>query len=281
MHLQSNQQPRRANVLLEFALVAFVMFLILAVTIDFGRGVVAAQVTQSSSDFIAAALAHAIVDENVQADTADVAELLKKSRTGHPNGIYSEDYLVIDLTDQAQGQNLLDYLDQKKIPSANRLLVSLMVVLDRRQNPQIPDGSRWLVYPGELEASDKAPTGFTVVVPQVDQSGNKIGTWRVVTTKAVATGDVAKAVTVTATLRYPLQAAGLSDPGNRTADGKAAMPQDAYLEVPAGEQLQSGELGGPYSGASGLGRQAAYGKTVRPYRRVIHGEAMRVERYLQ
>ncbi len=48
--------------------------------------------------------------------------------------------------------------------------------------------------------------------------------------------------------------------------GGPTTPQGAYIAVPSGEDLQPGQVGGPYSGPLGLGQQAAFTKTVRPFR---------------
>ncbi|MCI0682419.1 MAG: pilus assembly protein [Gemmataceae bacterium] len=257
---------RRGQVLIEFALVALILFSLLALTFDFGRAVVSAQVTQQAADHVAHGLAIAVVNSgDKNPDPANALKILED------NKIFSEDFLVIDITAQP--------LDPSKLPSGNRLLVPLMIVMDQRQNPNIPAGARWLIYPGELVPSGTAPTGFKVVVPKVNyQSGaGKIGEFPVVQVAKLEVIEGAKpSVQADVSVFYPFQAAAIS---GRASEAPPATPQDAYIEVPAGEQLQPGELGGPYSGASGLGRQAAFTKTVRPYRRVIEGMGSRREVY--
>jgi hypothetical protein len=63
-------------------------------------------------------------------------------------------------------------------------------------------------------------------------------------------------------INYPFQAATLS----------------AYTVNDSGQQApvvtsEDGDVG-PYAGADGLGRQAALGKTVRPFRRVLSAQAI-------
>ncbi len=279
------QIRRRGNVLLEFALIAGILFMVLAFTMDFGRAVYSAQVTEQAADHIARELAVMPLAADFDFDPPstnklgdpDVNTALKNA------GIYSEDFLVIDLSKQGN-LYLLDYLDSLNIPTGNRLLVPLMIMMDSQQNPNIPANSQWLVYPGAIVPSTTgaSSTGFTVRIPTVKYGPNGTETvspqieWLHVVEIDAAMFKLSGKQRGVASVRvnYPFQAAAISgryrDPNN--PDAPPASPQDAYIA--ASDPLPPGQVGGPYSGADGLGQQAAFTKTVRPFRRIVSGQGV-------
>ena len=286
MSLLANRHchSRRGNVLLEFSLIALVLFMLLAFIMDFGRATYSAQSVTQAADHIAREIAVATLPDNLtftDLGDANIAPRLKNA------GIYSEDFLVIDITDQPNDQYLLTYLDTVNppngLPTGNKLLIPLMIVMDHTQNANIPAGSRWLAYPGALVASKTAPTGFTALIPTVQYGAG--GTeaiadqskWLHVVELDPTAFQVASAHRGIASVRvnYPFQAVAISgryrDPNNPGAD--PASLQDAYIEA-KGDELQPGQVGGPYSGAQGLGQQAAFTKTVRPFRRIVSGQGV-------
>ncbi len=208
--------------------------------------------------------------------------------------VFSEDFLALDITNQPANQSLLDYLDTLsptgRLPSGNKMLVPLMVPLDSAQNSLIPAGTKLLVYPGALVPSS-AKSGFTVQIPVVSYPSEGVEVVEPDHTKWLPVVQVdptlfpllppAGAGTpqrgpqnglVSVRVNYPFQAAGLS--ATNAPVGGPTTPQGAYIAVPAGEDLQPGDVGGPYSGPLGLGRQAAFTKTVRPFRRVLSAQGV-------
>src|SRR3954447_10064457 len=96
-------KPRRGSVLVEFALIALVLYLILAVTLEFGRALFGAQVLQQATDVMAreisrtplppvATLQQVLDNTNGQFDSNDV---VKRS-------IYDSSLLVVPLGDLYQ-----------------------------------------------------------------------------------------------------------------------------------------------------------------------------------
>ena len=226
-----HRQARRGSVLLEFALIALVLFMMLAMILDFGRATYSAQTTQQAADHIAREIAVAPLPATLTFSNlgdASIAALLKSQ------GIYSEDFLTIDITNQPNDQDLLTYLDSQfspnGIPSGNKLLIPLMVVMDSTQNSTIPAGSRWLVYPGALVASSTAPTGYTVLIPTVTYSAGgtetvaKQASWLHVVELDTAAFQLTSPQRGVASVRvnYPFQAAAVSgryrDPAAPDAD---------------------------------------------------------------
>ena len=51
--MEGRATGRRGSVLVEFALIAFVLYLILAATVEFGRALMAAQLLQQAADIAA------------------------------------------------------------------------------------------------------------------------------------------------------------------------------------------------------------------------------------
>jgi hypothetical protein len=182
---------------------------------------------------------------------------------------------------------LLTWLDSLNppngIPTGNKLLIPLMIVMDSTQNVNIPAGSRWLVYPGALVTSKTAPTGFTVLIPTVHygaggtETVSRPSSWLHVVELDPTAFQLTSPQRGMASVRvnYPFQAVAISgryrDPNNPDAD--PASLQDAYIEA-KGDELQPGQVGGPYSGTQGLGQQAAFTKTVRPFRRIVSGQGV-------
>lgn len=273
---------RQAGVLIEFSLIALILFFLLAGIFEFGRATFSANVLQQAADVIAQELSRIPLPSEIRFNLDDPE--VKQSIAG----VYSEDFLAIDITDWASGgqsQTLLDYLQMLNLPIGNRLLVPLMIVLDGSQNPQIPAGKTFLVYPGALVPSPTAASGFTVRIPVVTYPAEGVeqiapeSQWlRVVEPIRDAEGNDLFSITSSARglaairVNFPFQAASLS--GTNAGPGGPSSPEKAYIRVSPGEELQSGQAGGPYSGPTGLGQQVAFATTVRPFRRILSAQGV-------
>src|ERR1043166_3894614 len=95
---------RRGAVLVEFALIALVLYLLLAVTIEMGRSLYSAQLVQQAADVAAREISRTPLPPDVSLERV----LYDRSLPSNPRvlrDIYSEDYLVVDLGQLAPGQS--------------------------------------------------------------------------------------------------------------------------------------------------------------------------------
>lgn len=180
-----------------------------------------------------------------------------------------------------------------RLPVVNQLLRPLMI-FDRTAECASPDVRPCIIrYPGALVANGdpNSATGFSVVIPVVSPGG---GFTCVDVVEAIG-GDFAPNAGGLVTLRfnYPFQAVALL--AWQTAND-GSLPVDATSPGGCGGLdpglSPTGTLGalpvidatpnvGPYAGELGLGRQLAFGRVVRPFRRVLSSEAsFRREVYL-
>jgi len=152
-HCRASGRARHGAVLVEFALVALVMYLLLAAILEFGRMFYCAQTVQAAADFAARELSRTPLSP-VDVPTLEIALGTQVVR----ETVYTEDYLAIDVSEQAG--DLIEYLDSldPPVPPVNMLLVPVMFV------DQVGD-RRILRYPGALVTSPTAPSGYTVRFP--------------------------------------------------------------------------------------------------------------------
>ncbi|HUG94004.1 MAG TPA: TadE/TadG family type IV pilus assembly protein, partial [Planctomycetaceae bacterium] len=153
---------RRGSVLVEFALVALVLYLLLAAIITFGHLLYAAQGLQQAADVAARELSRTPLPPDATLEQA-LADPAVQQR------VFSEDFLVVDLDGdpglQAFGGDLLAFV--QTWPAVNQQLFPLMIVdLPDFDGDGTPD-VRLLRYPGALLSSPDTPSGFTVGVPLV------------------------------------------------------------------------------------------------------------------
>jgi hypothetical protein len=286
---------RRGQSLIEFALVALTLVILITFVLDFGRGLHGAQVIQSAADLAARELSRTPLPAE-----ASLTDLFDPSNSAHAalksdHLIYSEDFLAIDVTTWDQSQHLIAYLDTLPIPKVNKALVPLMFV-STVTNGDTP--IRLLRFPGALVTSTTASSGYTVKVPVVgsrDDAGVETIRWAdVVEPVSNTDGDVfsvasAERGVAAVRINYPFQAAAMTgfqpnpagpfEPNGAnpiTADDSQvvadAVPGGGSLVAP--DAPASADYAGTYGGAYGLGEQGAFGKQVRPFRRVISAQAM-------
>ena len=177
--------PERGAALVEFALVSFVLYLMLAGAIDFGRLMFSANAVQDVARVAARELAVAPIRANATFDYA-----LSCDPTSDPNclidlkrRVFDPACLVVDLDDPAVAPDPDGFF--ASMPVVNRALRTLMI-----SDPSRPNLLR---YAGALVSDDTgapcsavgpsgqaAPTGLTIGIPLVnsrDGSGVETITW--------------------------------------------------------------------------------------------------------
>ncbi len=290
--------------LVEFALVALILYVLLAAIVEMGRAYVLARGAEQAASVAARELALLPLPASMTFDEA-LAEPLVRER------VYDPAWLVIDVgtqvpdVDGIPGVGPLD-IDAffAVLPVVNRALRPLMV----RGTVELGQGlgTRDLIrYPGALLLDPDAPpggSGLTVGIPQVVQrgaNGEETIVWRSVLEEVRADplnpaspadspfsalspdgGLVAVRVHVpfqAATLAsYRSGPAGPFSPNlqspNVAQDG-AVTVADLSPDAP-GELLADLAPGGAYGGPYGLGRLVALGVEVRPFRRLFAAQSI-------
>lgn len=263
--------PRRGSILVEFALVSLAFYLILAGTLEVGRMITSAQIVQNAARTAARELAlmplpatmtfeQALQCPSVRARVFDPA-LLAVRTGGSP-------------------------VDTATWPTVNRTLYPLMVQSE-------VGGDIVLHYPGAVV---EVAGALTVKVPQVVSRGaDGVETIRWVdvleevrANASPASGPFSLASTgperglVALRVNCPYQAATMSafqpvDPTEPNPVAEPILANDAgvtELNTPGGTLVGGGTEGGIYSGRYGLGTFYALNKKVRPFRRLISGQAV-------
>jgi hypothetical protein len=294
---------RTGQSLVEFAVVALVLYMLLAAILTFGHALYVAQALQTAADLAAREIARTpLPAEDSFEDILD-SGLLDATK----ENIYDEDFLVFDL--DALGDNENFFADVVPTwPILNQQLATVMIV-DRPDfdGDGIPDANL-IRYPGALLSDDSTPTGFTVEIPLVtNRTGSGVETVRWIPVVEEIDTEVSSADDsganpdpfrvsspqqgiVALRINYPFQSASMSsfqpnpagpfEPtiGNRNIANDSGVveenPDDRSGEL-VGQPLQGGGLYAvTYGGRYGLGAQGALGQTVRPYRRVISAQAI-------
>ena len=297
---RASTKRRHGQSLLEFALVAMVIYVLLAGILTFGHALYVAQGLQTAADLGAREISRTPLpaDSTLEDVLAD----------GSLASIYDDDYLVFDLAGLSGGQNF--FVDIVPTwPTLNQQLATMMIV-DRPDfdGDGTPD-ARFLRYPGALLTADPAnptPTGYTVGIPVV-QSRTGDGTETIRWVPVVEEIDTenndddagtnpdpfqissAQRGVVALRINYPFQSASMSSfqpsPGgtfgqteslNKANDaGVTELNPDERPGGLTGAPLTDGDVyAGTYGGQYGLGAQGAVNRIVRPYRRVISAQAI-------
>jgi TadE-like protein len=282
---------RRGSVLVEFALIALLLYLIFAATLEFGRALFGAQVLQQATDVMARELSRTPLPlmatlKQVLDDTTgqyDTNGQVKKT-------IYDASLLVVPFNVVYQnGQSATDYFADK--PIVNRLLLPLMIVDNENQvlrypglipDAGQPDGfSRNIAVvgsysPGAGPFSGSEHNITTVPVVQeilpsgADPSDPNTSPFSLVSTVQPPSGRGMVALRI----NYPFQAATMSA---TAPNADPSLPNfnviDASDDPSLGTPPPEGDMG-VYSGQFGLGNQRAFGKIVRPFRRLLSAQAI-------
>lgn len=287
---------RRGNALLEFALVSLVLYLLLAGTVEFGRALFVAQGLQDAARVAARELALTPLPAQATWEEALADERVREQ-------VFAEEFLVVDLatidtsTGAAIGADPAAFF--ARAPLLNRALWPHMIVetVDLGAGPQ-----RLLRYPGALVLHpgldpdrNQANPGLSVLIPVLaydPSTGQEQGlSWvQVVEQVAGAQSEFPLRADggglVQLRVNYPFQAAALTfhGPGADPTDpfdpnlGQPVEADDAAIladPTPIGTTLVAGgSEDGAYGGVYGLGRLRALGQEVRPFRRVLSGQAI-------
>ncbi len=283
----SQSKKDRGSVLVEFAMVSLVLYLIFAAILDLGRAVFAAQSLQDAARVIARELSLTALPPEMTLDQALQDDLVRAR-------VFNPDYLVIDL-DQIGSEEDLDAFFAS-LPLGNQALRPLMIF----DSPTLGGVRRRLIrYPGALLTAQNLPPetgGFTVGIPRVVARNSKgieairwVPVLEEVKTSPESTGpfpligDSPVQGVVTIRLNYPFQAAALSGyqtdeagPLNANLDDVILARDKSVVELndaPGGLLPLDNDIG-PYAGRYGLGRQLALTEDVRPFRTLLSAQAV-------
>jgi hypothetical protein len=270
---------RRGSILVEFALVSLAFYLILAGTLEVGRMITSAQIVQNAARTMARELALLPLPATMTFEEALDCPTVRAR-------IFDRTKLAVLLPDDLAAET-------NSWPTVNRILLPLMVV------NQVGD-EQYLQFPGAVV--DYTPLGGTafrtVRVPQVVSRGaDGVETIRWVDVieeiRFVATDPTSGAFSMLSTgpelglvalrVNCPYQAATMSafqpvdvtdpDPTNEAilANDGGVTVQNSFGTAPVDSGPSSG---GIYDGPYGLGKFYALNKEVRPFRRLISGQAV-------
>lgn len=286
------RRKERGGALIEFALIALILYIILAVTIEFGRVLYAAQVLQDVSRLAARELAVTAMPANLTFDCAMSREAncetayspvpaseIQAIQDDVRTRIWNDAKLVVD----ADASNAAIDAQFANLPLVNRALRPLMIYDDFTCASR-----RFFRYPGHIEVVGSTDpcdwngetVTFKITVPMVisggatlayldvlgevrnpDPAQNNSGPFHLAMTGDTRPEPKGVAAVVT---RYPFQAASMS----------GFTPQSQWAPTIAGPIEADGATPvGTYTGPDGLGAQYALAKNVRPYRRILTGQA--------
>jgi len=288
---------RRAGAALaEMAISLVVLWALLAAIVEFGRMLFASELLQLAARAAARQLA---LDDSLAAESSFEDALAR---------IYDPQWLVLDLdrletcgalVESPGGEAPLDRFARERLPLLNQQLRPLMISEDVPASADPEGKARRLVrYPGALlvrstPPGDPCASDFTVAIPTLeDASGaarQQVHWLPVVEPIANATGGdrfpVSGGGLAAVRIHYPFQALLWSaaypsppDPSGRGNLGSRIVEKDV---VEANAAARGGALIGardallgPYAGRFGAGVQLSVGERVRPYARVLRGEAL-------
>jgi hypothetical protein len=286
--------------LVEFAIVAIALYLLLAAILTFGFLLYGAQTIQQAADFAAREISRTPLPAARDFETAlDEPEIR--------SGVYSEDFLAVDMSsfqgDENPNETLVDFAERIGMPPVNRMLLPLMFV------DTVDDGAMELLrYPGTLVSSTTASSGYTVMIPVVryasTQDDDTVPDEQIVGWLPVVEDMQNESITgalpeqdpfhiaspqrglVALRINYPFQSGVMSGFRRRdhpladpvipiAADDSISAPGTPGGRTPVAPDVPEDTMGrNPYSGRYGLGHQAAWAEDVRPFRRVIAAQAI-------
>lgn len=313
--MRRQRDRRDGQALVEFAVIAFVLYLFLAATLELGRATFGVQTIQAAADLAAREISRTPLAPDFTLTDALNSEAVCKN-------IFDERLLVLNLDDYRDRPEDTDDSRLNKLfrrfPVVNQQLRSVMIV-DQSVDQSISKLGL-LRYPGALVTpspaepdhplpDDFTPTPYRVVIPQVKAAADGMETivWRPVV-EEIDPGafsivprpevDPRRQGFVGIRINYPFQAASLvayrpSPEGPFEPNGaNAVLANDAGVtqenDIPGGRALadltpenRPNRLLQPHGGRFGLGslqagvaRDNLGGQSVRPFRRLLMGQAI-------
>jgi len=282
---------RRGQSLVEFAVVALVLYMLLAAILTFGHALYVAQGLQSAADLAAREISRTPLPAMIEdVNTGDDRSFNFDDALADPHireYLFDPNLLVFRVADLEADETFFDRA--RGWPLLNRQLATLMIVDDE-----------FIRYPGALLTDPNMTSGFTVGIPLVvgrDVNGVETIRWVPVVEEIESDTapdpfriDSAQRGIVALRINYPFQSASMSSfrpneagPFEPTVGSPNLANDGGVVEINPTERpgelinqpLIDGDLyAGTYGGQYGLGAQGALGQTVRPYRRVISAQAI-------
>lgn len=301
-----NPSPnRRGQALVEFAVIALALYLILAAILTFGHLLYVAQGLQTAADLGAREFSRTPLPA-IDTSGSEPESFTFQDALNHPTvltRIYNPDFLVYDLDELAPDQSFLEDVIADW-PILNRQLATMMIV-DRPDfdGDGVPDANL-IRYPGALLSDSNSSTGFTVGIPLVTgRNDDGVETIRWVPVVEEIGNDEPFRIDspqrgiVALRINYPFQSAAMSsfrenpagpfEPNvgtpNIADDGGVTEfnPDDRPGDLTGAPLESNGLYRGTFAGQYGLGAQGALGsaqvtggRPVRPYRRVVSAQAI-------
>jgi hypothetical protein len=282
---------RRGSVLVEFALIALVLYLILAATLEFGRALFGAQVLQQATDVLAREISRTPLPPAVTLN-----DVLNNPAVGDPSGrvkgtVYDPAKLVWSFDDAYAG-GLSAAENSASLPIVNRLLLPLMIADDAnkvlRYPGLVPDPDNpgnWMIamvtynpvsdgdppFSGSEQSITLVPVVEEIMAPGHKPGDADYATWSPMNLVATNVTPASSRGTVGIRINYPFEAAALSATAPITDPAHRFDPDFHFIEVPASD---AGTTPGLYAGEDGIGVQYAAGRVVRPFRRLISTQAI-------
>ena len=300
---------RRGQAILEFSLVALVLYLLFAGILTFGQLLYGAQSLQSAADVAAREIARIpLPPATTPYDSSSgvgiqLYDVLYNPAYSNPSAgapynqfrtqVFDPSLLLVQIP---QGTNIADLV--KTWPIVNQMLYPLMILdyQDTSSNGQTQQ-EEFLWYPGAVPGTDSNGwPAFRIALVTGRQNGNGAETieWVPVIEEmlpADSNGYFAFNVQsqygglVSLRINYPYQSATMSAYAQETTsppvpNGQAIVANDSGVTVinPGDFSPSSGALSNSvyptYGGTYGLGSQYAWLTQVRPFRRVVSAQAV-------
>lgn len=305
-----SKRGRRGQAIIEFAIVALVMYLLLGAILTFGQWFYSAQTMQQAADVAAREISHTpllatakLMDVLYSNNPGDYANTATSGGTSSVRtALFNPALLQFDMTANVPaGQSVLSVV--QTWPIINQMLFPAMIAQQGDQVYGGAAGDTYLVYPGAVPCSDSSNANRTVYcVARVDAraaNGAETITWVPVIEEITSAADKAavggpvspfqvsspEAGIVALRINYGYESATMSaypqlpyPPQNPPPPGYSPyQANDSAVTVnPSNYTPQGGPPSGPgpYTGAYGLGEQYALLQTVRPYRSLISTQAI-------
>jgi Flp pilus assembly protein TadG len=291
--------------LVEFAVVSLVVYMLLAAILTFGQLLYCAQTIQQAADVVARETSRtplpAAATDSQHSYTLNYVLYTDyhsdSTLTNVRQRVFDDNLLVLTIDQPSQSSTAMTFNNGHPIgdfPLATQQLLPVMIY------DQV-NGQQLLRYPGAIQSGQSgytspagiAGSGYIVRIPLVSPpSGGTqtITAWvppvEPILDASQADAFALNAITVSGQsgivalrINYPYQSATMSgfQPNQTWPPGPPAnpvVPITADSSNGTGSGVPSDFQYGPYAGPNGLGRQAAWGQNVQPYRSLISAQAI-------